>query len=176
MGRQVREMALAEFDLVTDYFHGASEDYLYRLGVDPAKLPAVDDWREKYALELAKPLVERTYFVLVWLLDDKPLGFSSLDTITVGETAFMHLHVFKAGNRAKGHGVEFVRQSAKVYVEQFDLQRLYCQPNAFNTAPHRTLQKAGFRFHETLDIVPGWINYRQPVTRWVVSAETARTW
>ncbi len=40
----VREMTLKEADIIIDYFHGASHDFLRSLGVSPAKLPYRDDW------------------------------------------------------------------------------------------------------------------------------------
>jgi RimJ/RimL family protein N-acetyltransferase len=51
------------------------------------------------------------------------------------------------------------------------LKRLYCQPNAFNIAPNRTLQRAGFRYVETVMATPSAINVPQPVTRWVLDRQ-----
>jgi hypothetical protein len=42
------------------------------------------------------------------------------------------------------------------------------EPNAFNAAPNRTLQRAGFRYVKTHMTVPGPLNYHQAVTRWVL--------
>ena len=44
----------------------------------------------------------------------------------------------------------------------------FCEPNAFNVAPNRTLQKAGFKYLKTHMTVPGPFNYHQAVTRWVI--------
>jgi hypothetical protein len=38
----VREMTLAEGDVIINYFHSATPEYLNTLGVDPTRLPAVD--------------------------------------------------------------------------------------------------------------------------------------
>ena len=48
------------------------------------------------------------------------------------------------------------------------LKRLFCEPNAFNVAPNRTLQKAGFKYLKTHMTVPGPLNFHQAVTRWVI--------
>ncbi len=48
------------------------------------------------------------------------------------------------------------------------IDRLYCDPNAYNVAPNRTLQRAGFKYLKSYETVPGAINFRQPVTRWVL--------
>jgi hypothetical protein len=44
---------------------------------------------------------------------------------------------------------------------------LFCEPNAFNVAPNRTLQRAGFKYVKTHMTVPGLLNFHQAVTRWV---------
>ncbi|MDU6731579.1 MAG: GNAT family N-acetyltransferase, partial [Bradyrhizobium sp.] len=45
---------------------------------------------------------------------------------------------------------------------------LFCEPHAYNTAPNRALQKAGFRYVKTYKTVPGPMNYHQAVTRWMI--------
>jgi hypothetical protein len=45
---------------------------------------------------------------------------------------------------------------------------LFCEPNAFNVAPNRTLQKAGFKYLKTHMTVPSALNFHQAVTRWVI--------
>ena len=84
----------------------------------------------------------------------------------------MHLHVVDPGFRQAGHGSACVRRSVDIYFEALKLQRLYSEPNAFNTAPNRALQKAGFRYVKTHMTVPGPLNYHQAVTRWVVERES----
>ena len=105
---------------------------------------------------------------MAWELDERIIGFSSTDQIVYGEQAFMHLHVIDAADRHAGLGTELVRLSAAAYFRALDLQRLYCQPNAFNVAPNRTLQRAGFRYVFTRQMQPSPINFPQPVTRWVL--------
>ncbi len=50
------------------------------------------------------------------------------------------------------------------------MRRLFCQPNAFNTAPNRTLQRVGFRYVGTYEMQPSPINFPQSITRWMLSA------
>ncbi len=106
--------------------------------------------------------------VLIWLADGRPVGFSSCDKIVYGEQANMHLHVVDPARRNQGIGAECVRRSADLYCERLKLKRLFCEPNAFNVAPNRALQKAGFRYLKTHMTVPGPLNYHQAVTRWVI--------
>jgi len=164
----VREMATSEFDIVVDYFLGATSEYLETLGVDPSRLPSREGWRERFERESARPIEQRGWMIVAWLLDGQPVGFSSSDKITYGEQAHMHLHVTDAERRNQGVGAECVRRSADIYFERLKLKRLFCEPNAFNVAPNRALQKAGFKYLKTHMTVPGPLNYHQAVTRWMM--------
>jgi RimJ/RimL family protein N-acetyltransferase len=164
----VRQMTINEVGIRIDYLHSASNEFLNKLGVDPAKLPSKDDWLRQHEMDEARPLEKRLNCQLLWLVDDQPIGFSSADRIEFGEQANMHLHILDARNRKAGFGAECVRLSAALYFDLLKLKRLYCQPNAFNIAPNRTLQRAGFRYVETVMVTPSPINVHQPVTRWVL--------
>lgn len=164
----VREMRFEETSLVIDYFHGATPEHLEMLGVDPTRLPSPDAWRERLRREFSQPPDKRAVFFVSWLVDDRPVGFSSCDKIVFGEQASMHLHVVEADRRREGVGTECVRRSVEIYFAMLRLKRLFCEPNAFNAGSNRTLQKAGFRYLMTHKTVPGPLNYHQAVTRWVI--------
>lgn len=167
-GVVVRPMLLDEVDVRIDYFHDASDEYLLKLGVDRALLPSKDAWRAYYEEDFARPLAERETYNLAWELDGRIVGFSSVDHIELGEQAFMHLHIVEEPRRRSGLGTEFVRLSVEEYFRALQLRRLFCQPNAFNVAPNRTLQRVGFRYVFTEEMQPSFINFPQPITRWVL--------
>ena len=164
----VREMTLDETDLVSNYFHMSTVEHLELMGVDPSRLFSRDAWRERYALDYARPRRERAFMAVVWLEDDNPVGFSTADKITFGERANMHLHVLAPERRNEGIGLQCVRLSVDLYFETLKLKTLFCEANAFNTAPNRTVQAAGFKYVKTHMTVPGPLNFHQPVTRWVI--------
>jgi RimJ/RimL family protein N-acetyltransferase len=168
MALTVREMAGSEIDVIIEYFLGSTPEHLEILGVDPSRLPTAERLRERFAHERALPIEHRAWVVVIWLLDDQPIGFSTSDSIAYGEQANMHLHVVDPERRKRGYGVECVRRSVDIYFERLKLKRLFCEPNAFNVAPNRTLQKAGFKYLKTHMTVPGPLNYHQAVTRWVI--------
>ena len=58
--------------------------------------------------------------------------------------------------------------SVDLYFERLQLKQLFCEPHAYNIAPNRALQKAGFRYLKTYKTVPGPMNYHQAVTRWMI--------
>jgi RimJ/RimL family protein N-acetyltransferase len=164
----VRPMELDGVGIRIDYFHEASDEYLAHLGVDRARMPARDAWRAYYAEDFVRPVAERETYNLIWEVDGRVIGFSSVDHIDFGEEAFMHLHIVEEPERRRGLGTALVRLSAAEYFRALELQRLYCQPNAFNIAPNRALQRAGFRFVFTKEMQPSMLNFPQPITRWIL--------
>jgi RimJ/RimL family protein N-acetyltransferase len=139
-------MQLAEVDIRINYFHDASDEHLRLLGVDRSLLPTRKAWAASYREDYARPIRDRVNYSLVWQQAGEIVGFSSTDRIDFGNEAFMHLHLVEAGLRSTGLGTQFVRLSADAYFEALELRRLFCEPNAFNIAPNRTLQRAGFRY------------------------------
>ena len=168
MALTVREMMSSEVNIIIQYFQDSTPEHLETLGVDPSRLPPAQSWRERLQRECTLPIEQRTMMLVIWLSDDQPVGFSTSDKIRYGEQAHMHLHVTDPERRHQGTGVECVRRSADIYFERLKLKRLFCEPNAFNMPPNRTLQKAGFKYLKTHMTVPGPLNFHQAVTRWVV--------
>ncbi len=168
MDVSVRTMELGEVGIVIDYFHGATPEHLELLGVDPTRLPPRQQWLDFYRSDFAKPIDQRRSFLVTWLAGDTPFGFSSTDRVVFGREAFMHLHIVDPQQRKSGSGTACVRESVKIYFDMLKLERLFCEPHAFNTAPNRTLQRAGFSYVKTHMTVPGPLNYHQAVNRWVL--------
>jgi RimJ/RimL family protein N-acetyltransferase len=160
-------MGLSDFDVRIAYFHEATDEHLDRLGVDRSRLPAPDHWRASFAHNLARPLDERSEYGVVWEADDTLVGFSTADQIRIGDEAHMHLHIVDADRRASGLGARFVRLTASHFCDVLRLKYLYCEPNAFNVAPNRTLQKAGFRYVRSRECRPNPINTYQTTTIWL---------
>lgn len=165
---EVREMKADEAPGVVDYFHSSTPEHLEMLGVDPTRLPARDEWLSTLEQDFGLPVSDRRGYLVIWIVDGNAIGFSSCDKIVFGDQANMHLHVALPEQRQRGIGAKCVEQSVKIFFEALQLNRLFCEPNAFNVGPNRTLQKAGFKYMKTHTTVPGSLNFRQAVTRWVV--------
>ena len=164
----VREMTAAETDLIVEYFLNSTPEHLEMLGVDPTRFPSAASCRERLRREAALPIEQRNVVLVIWLSGDQPIGFSTSDKISFGEQANMHLHVTAPDRRHQGIGAGCVRRSVDIYFDRLKLKRLFCEPNAFNVAPNRTLQKAGFKYLKTHMTVPGPLNFHQAVNRWVI--------
>ncbi|MUV02499.1 hypothetical protein GN157_02150 [Flavobacterium rakeshii] len=59
--------------------------------------------------------------------------------------------------------------STAAYFNNLKLKKLYCQPNAFNPSPNKTLEKAGFRFVKEYITTPGSITFEQAVKLWEIN-------
>ena len=136
--------------------------------VDSRELPPPEKWLQYYTHEYSKPIEKRRTFLVMWKSDDTAIGFSTADKIMYGEEAYMHLHILNAQQRNAGSGTACVKETVKIYFDALKLERLFCEPNAFNVAPNRTLQSAGFKYIKTHKTIPGPLNYHQAVTRWML--------
>jgi ribosomal protein S18 acetylase RimI-like enzyme len=126
MSLTVREMTLAETDLIIEYFHSSTPEHLETLGVDPTRLPNRESWRERLKQAYARPIEQRAEFSVIWLSDNRPVGFSSSDKIAYGEQANMHLHVIDPEQRRQGIGVECVRYLFRTIQAEAALLRAEC--------------------------------------------------
>jgi RimJ/RimL family protein N-acetyltransferase len=145
MKLSIREMKLEEVGVVISYFHQSTPEHLETLGVDPTRLPDPGKWLERYTQEYNQPIEKRKTFLVIWKSGDTLIGFSTTDKIIYGQEAYMHLHMLNPEQRNIGNGTACVRATAKIYFEALKLERLFCEPNALNVAPNRTLQSVGFK-------------------------------
>ena len=162
----IREMKMHDIGLVVDYFINADADYLRGMGADKDKLPGKTVWIENLKNELEKPISNKEYHYLIWLLDDLPIGHSNINKIVYGKFANMHLHMWTSHIRGKGLGLRFVELSIPYYFKKFKLEKLICEPYTENIGPNRLLKKAGFSFIKEYYTTPGIINFYQSVNRY----------
>jgi RimJ/RimL family protein N-acetyltransferase len=172
MNCEVRELRADDLLGFTNYWTTRSDEQLLKMGVDKEKLLDVD-LRKFVEDSLAAPsYVAKQSYCVLWLVDGEPVGHSNINKITFGKEAFMHLHMWNEINRAKGFGKELVLKSLSYYFNNFKLEKVYCEPNAYNEAPNKTLPKVGFIFKEKLEnVIPGWINFPQDINVWEMTKE-----
>lgn len=171
MAATVRDTEERDFESIIRYFWDAEPAYLEGMGVDPAKLPSADDWYDLLVNDFRQPLEQRQFFYVIWELDGVPAGHSNINKICYAEEAFMHLHLWQPKTRRQGLGQKLLAESISRYFHKFKLQRLLCEPYAFNRAPNKTLPKLGFELVKSYATIPGWINFHQQVNRWQLSRE-----
>lgn len=151
---------------MVSYLLDASPDFHDRLGIDATRLPAAAEWKDLVVEDLTRPLRERQFASLTWMIEGRPVGHCNINEIEYGHRARLHLHLWESGTRRRGAGTRLVVQSTRWFCEQFALAEIHSEPNAHNPAPNRTLARAGFELVSTYETTPGWINAHQLVNRW----------
>jgi RimJ/RimL family protein N-acetyltransferase len=162
----VREMTAADIEPLTQYWLQADKEFLKAMGVDTGKMPDKETWIKMLSEQLSQPYLQKKSYCIIWLMDDKPIGHSNVNKIVFDEEAYMHLHLWNSLTRKKGLGVQLVKMTLPYYFKNLGLKKLYCEPYALNPAPHKTLEKVGFRFVKEYVTTPGWLNFEQPVKLW----------
>lgn len=171
----VREFIESDLEKIVDYFVQADSNFLTEMGAEKSKLPNKETWIQNLQTELAKPYREKSYYYIIWLLDDEPIGHSNVSHIEFGKSATMHLHLWENEKRKSGLGLEFLRMTIPHYFEKFELKTLICEPYSENVAPNRTLKKIGFDLTRTYETIPGVINFKQIVNRYELTREQVDT-
>ena len=166
MQLSIRPFNTSDFDGMINYFLESSTAFLAGMGADKSKLPNSSVWKDRLLEDFRKPLTERSFFYVLWMLDGKGVGHSNLNKIQFGKEAFMHLHLWEPSKRQQGIGLQFLSQTLPLYFSSFELPLLYCEPYAENPAPNRILTKLGFQLEKTYRTTPGTINFEQEVNRY----------
>lgn len=171
---QVRPFDSGDLEPMVDYYLGGSPEFLAGMGVDLARLPAREAWLEAARADFARPDPEKRRFYVAWLVDDALAGHSSISHIAFGESAHVHLHVWRPDLRGSGFGTELLARSIDLYFERFRLQRLICEPFAENRGPNRTVERLGFVLEKHYRTIPTEIALEQDVNRWVLERDAWR--
>jgi RimJ/RimL family protein N-acetyltransferase len=144
MDLSVRPLAPEDFDGFIDYWFGLSQVEIERLGVAIDRLPSAARMRSDLEAMLAAPADGMRSFVLAWCINGEAIGHASLKDIMPGEFGSIHLHMWRADLRGKGHGPHLFCLAAVDFYERFELKRIICEPKADNLSPNRLLQRIGF--------------------------------
>jgi RimJ/RimL family protein N-acetyltransferase len=158
-----------EYEQMVDYFTQSTDEFLRGMGIDPAKLPAREDWLEEVWEDHHRPGREKDRFYLAWIYEDELVGHSSINKIQWGEEGSIHLHLWKPELRRIGIGSEFFRRSISHFFKVLRLKKIYCEPYAENPGPNKVLSGLGFTLVKTWKTIPGKTCFEQNVNRWELS-------
>jgi len=171
MNLSVREMEKSEIELIVDYFFNADSEFLKGMGADIKKLPNREEWTKKLNSDYEKPYDQKEFYYIIWLINGEPTGHSNINNIDFGQSAKMHLHLWKNNNRKSGLGLNFIKQTLPFFYKNFKLKTLICEPFSENIPPNKVLKKAGFKFIKSYKTIPGFINFSQIVNRYQMTLE-----
>ncbi len=162
-----------DYERMIDYFVGADDASLMAMGVDRKKLPTREAWLESVLLDHARDNSAKDRYYLAWDYKDDTIGHSSINKISMGEEAYIHLHLWKGALRRAGLGNQYFKASVAEFVRQFKLKRIFCEPYASNPGPNRVLVNAGFRLIKRYRTIPGPFTFEQDVNQYVLEGLSA---
>lgn len=171
MDLKVRALETKDVDLITQYWINSTDEHLVGMGVDLEKLPDEEGFKSMLYTQIKLEDSKKQSLALIWEVDGRSIGHSNVNKIVFGEEAYMHLHIWNKADRKLGLGYDLIKLSIAYFFKALNLNRIYCEPYAFNPSPNRTLEKAGFTFVKQYKTTPGSINFEQEVNRWVMTKE-----
>ena len=167
----VREISKNDIDLIASYWLDSERSFLEGMGVLVEKIPSREQWHSMLNEQLKQTYEEKQSYCIIWQVDGKPIGHSNVNKIIFGNEAYMHLHIWNSEVRKKGWGSVLIKKTLPYFFENMRLKKLFCEPNALNPAPNKTLEKVGFGFVKKYQTIPGWLNVEQEVNLWELSYE-----
>lgn len=167
----VREITESDVGHIVNYWHNLSEAELELMGADITKIPKKSSMKAFLTSQISLNIKDKETYALIWLADSLPIGHCNANPIVYGKEACLHMHLWSSENRKKGCGQKLLKQSLPYFFENLKVKTLYCEPNAKNIGPNKTLQKLGFDFILKHATTPGTINYFQEVNRWRMTKE-----
>lgn len=166
---KIRDMVASDVPLVQSYWMELTQSDIARMSVNPQKISIKARQVENY-LELAgTEYRDRTIDALMWELNGKPIGVSTLRHILFGDSAEIHLHIIDPLLRRSGYGHRFFALSLEEYFRRFELRLIVCEPSAQNPAPNRLLQKLGFTVARTYVTHPSEVSVEHEVNRYEIT-------
>jgi RimJ/RimL family protein N-acetyltransferase len=144
MNLSVRPLTAEDFDDFINYWLGLSQADIERLGIAIDRLPSATRMRSDLEAMLAARDDAVRSFVLAWCINGEAIGHSSLKEIVPADFGSIHLHMWRADLRGKGHGPHLFCLAAVDFYGRFKLKRIVCEPKADNSPPNRLLQRIGF--------------------------------
>ena len=137
-GRNVvfRDLLPDEVDTIVSYWHDGDPDFLYSLGLDPAKLVSRNATRER----ILSP--GRAYFVIE--VDGELVAYTNLNFRSESE-ACAHFHVLKPSARVKAVMYVVFPDVIQTFFSCFPLARIEMQTLPENRSISRMLRRFGLK-------------------------------
>jgi RimJ/RimL family protein N-acetyltransferase len=166
---KVREVTAGDIDAIVSYWKDAPISYLKAMGIDTGDLSRFNGMAVGIRAELAVPYTEKKTFHLVAEFDGQAIGHTYVNKVQFGETAFVHLHLWRGTPKGQKLGSRMVAAAIPFFFEKLELQELLCEPAAANPAPNRTIERLGFELVKTYETVPAGWNFILEVNQWKLS-------
>ena len=167
----VREAQKNDIQHIVGYWDNSSTEDLLAMGIDVNNIDPLKNLGDRLEKQLSLKNEDKAAFVMIAMMDEKPVGHCYVNNLIFGNEAFMHLHIWQNNSHKKGMGSEMVRQSIPHFFEKLKLQTLFCEPAAMNPGPNKTLERIGFEFIKKHTTIPAGWTFQLEVNRWEMTLE-----
>lgn len=174
---EIRDSTEADMKLQAEYFHSASDEYLYNLGVEVKKIREKSLFDpEEARKKLQIPVAERTAHSYAIVINQRTVGLAIVKKIKFGEEADLHAHIFQAENRRQGLGSQVFFEVVRRAFTTFHLKKINCDPTASNPAPNKLLQKMGLQPLRTIETPAEGILRQRIANHYEITKDLVEKW
>lgn len=145
----IRPLEENDIPYIVRYWFENDDENLLRIGADKAKFICPHSFAQSLEIVCKTPLEQVKSYYLVWLIDNKPIGYNALKDICVDGIAHMHLNMWDSAYRGKGYGAKLFCMAALKFYQLFQLKMILCEPRSTNPMPNKMLTKIGFQKWKT---------------------------
>ena len=145
----IRPLREEDIPNIVRYWLEHNDETLIQMGADKTKLTSEKEFFSALQTICNTPLEQAKAYYMIWLIDNKAVGYNALKDILKDEIAHMHLHMWDAAYRGKGYGAKLFCMAACEFYNLFGLKTILCEPRTSNPIPNRMLTKIGFKKWKT---------------------------
>jgi RimJ/RimL family protein N-acetyltransferase len=175
MNPSIRDLQLPDIPILSNYWSSLTPADLTRMSIIAEKLPTPAEFQARLAKLIPIPLIERQADPLIWLIDNKPVGFTNLNNIQRPGQGDIHLHMIDAGMRGKGYGQKLFMMSVNEYFKRHGLRKIICQPSAKNPAPNKLMAALKMPILKTYTTIPSVLTFEHEVNRYEFQPSNAQS-
>jgi len=169
----VRSFQSDDISNIVDYWFKNSDENLLQMGVNKTKLISPLEYANTLQAICNTPLEKVKSHYMIWLIDNKPIGYNALKDIVRGEIAHMHLHMWNAEYRGKGYGARLFCMAAVKFYDMFNLKMILCEPRSSNPMPNKMLTKIGFKKWKTYVSTSSELSETCELNSYIIDLNTA---
>lgn len=165
---KVRDVEAADVPVLNAYWQGLSDDDIARMHIDRGQLRASEVFLARVGETIVTPHAKRLADPLIWELDGRAVGFTTLTNIERGKQAHIHLHLIDPSLRGKGLGKQWFALSLKTYFRRHNLEKIVCEPASGNPGPNGLMASLGIRPVRNYVTKPSPLCVEHEVTRYEI--------